>query len=297
MSATCPACGAGNPNETPWSNFRWADFSYAFVACRECGTWFADPMPGPDVVAQLYGPGYVDTHYAECASGDARQGEGQRELLEVVEEAMRRRPASKWLDVGCGAGDVLRAVASQGGRPEGFEPDAASAAATQRRTGHVVHHGSLDDLPRTYDVVHAADVLEHVADPVGLMHAIRDRVGRDGLLVLRGPLEAQPTLFRSLMLWRSALVYALGRSRGPTDAPPYHVVLFSLDGWNRLLERSGVSVIHQRVYESRWPAPARGGFSLVSLVKEMSMVVSRTKLGRALGLGSRVVTFAKVGKA
>ena len=97
------------------------------------------------------------------------------------------------LDVGCGPGSITLDLASAvaPGEVVGIEPgpavlEAARAAATERgdRTTRF-EQADVMDLPwpdDSFDVVHAHQVLQHLADPVGALREMR-RVCRPGGLV------------------------------------------------------------------------------------------------------------------
>ncbi len=92
-------------------------------------------------------------------------------LLECL--ALRARPDSTILDVGCGCGANARVVRTRwpDARVIGIEPNADAAAAASDVCDRVFH-GTLEewmqsgDAVPAVDVVVLSDVLEHIADPV-----------------------------------------------------------------------------------------------------------------------------------
>jgi SAM-dependent methyltransferase len=103
------------------------------------------------------------------------------------------RPGQDLLDVGCGPGTLTLDLAAlvAPGRVTAVEPtsdalDLARAEAGRRGVdgvGFVVADVHALDLPSaSYDVVHAHQVLQHVADPVAALREMR-RVARPGGLV------------------------------------------------------------------------------------------------------------------
>ncbi len=110
----------------------------------------------------------------------------------------RLTPGASVLDVGCGPGsitvDIARRVAP--GRVLGIDASAAvvaeatSAAAgavadgvnVEFRVGDLFH---LDVAPGSFDVVHAHQVLQHIADPVGALRAMRTYCAPDGVVAAR----------------------------------------------------------------------------------------------------------------
>ncbi len=99
------------------------------------------------------------------------------------------------LDVGCGAGTLLRSL-RRFGQVTGLEASGAAAAAARRRSGCDVRVGTLptgDQRPGSYDVVCLFDVLEHLEDDVAALRAARRLLGEHGTLFVTVP--ALPWLF------------------------------------------------------------------------------------------------------
>ncbi|MCB1248161.1 MAG: methyltransferase domain-containing protein [Acidimicrobiales bacterium] len=105
------------------------------------------------------------------------------------------RPGMDLLDVGCGPGtitlDLARRVAP--GRVVGVDASDAVIAEAQARaaeTGSAVTFAvgdvyALDAEDRSFDVVHAHQVLQHLADPVAALRELRRVVRADGVVACR----------------------------------------------------------------------------------------------------------------
>src|SRR3984957_6621919 len=107
------------------------------------------------------------------------------------------RPGMTLLDVGCGPGTItadLAALVAPGRgvgleRAEGVLAQAGAAAAAKGVANHVefavgdVHALHFPD--DTFDVVHAHQVLQHVADPVQALRELRRVCVPDGIVAAR----------------------------------------------------------------------------------------------------------------
>lgn len=100
------------------------------------------------------------------------------------------RATDRLLDVGCGPGTITADLATRVGHVTGVEPSAEAVAAARQAAADrgvdvellVGDLASVALADASYDVVHAHQVLQHVADPVGLLTEMT-RVCRPGGLV------------------------------------------------------------------------------------------------------------------
>lgn len=288
----CPACGAVGGNPSYIGAVRFQSFSYRYLECRICGSLYADPMPGQEILERIYDPRYAATHYAQDLNGDSSSGELLRETHEALGSLSARKPRARLLDIGCGAGKFLVLAQAAGFHPEGHELVPASAEVAERATGLRVHAGPLVSLAPVYEAIHMADVLEHSPRPLELLRDAVSLLAPDGVMLLRGPLENQINLFQRLMSARRR-VHALLRELPPAEMPPHHVSLFALAGWRALMDRASLVPLWERVYEIHWPAPERFAPTVVSAAKAASLAFTATSWGRRLACGNRVVSLLR----
>ncbi len=158
----CPACGS--------PVLRSFDLGHGNLLrrCEGCSTVSAPEYADP---SEIYVDGYM---FGEAGPFglDVRHEAFQRYLIRVahrrlaiIERATRVRHGAL-LDVGSGTGEVLLAARDDGWRAQGVEPE-RTAAAMARDRGLQVAVSSLEEsgLPeRSFDVVSAFHVLEHVPD-------------------------------------------------------------------------------------------------------------------------------------
>lgn len=287
--ACCPACESVRSQPSYLGQGRYQGCEFEYLACCDCGSLFVDPMPDDAMLERMYGPEYLDDHYALELTGEATRREFGLELREAVRLIAERRPGARVLDVGSGAGQFLTQACAAGLHPEGYERVPATARAMATLIGIPVSHGELRALSGRFDVVHVADVLEHSPRPLDLLLRIRSLLPRGGFVIARGPLENQANLFQ-LVLRLSRLARNGARLVSTTEQSPYHLILFTLTGWHRLIRRAGFRVSQERVYELHWPAPERFTLQPVAIVKELSLVISRSRPLRAFRLGNRVIS-------
>ncbi len=149
-----------------------------------CGLYYVSPRPTREELARFYAE-----YYPEESEPD-----WHRVMIDVFQrdaariDSMVERPG-RILDVGTGFGHFLDVM-----RGRGWEVAAVewSKRAVERLRGHAVpvFEGALPEveLPQAhFDVVTASSVLEHVADPVGVLRAAHRCLRPGGWAMMRVP--------------------------------------------------------------------------------------------------------------
>jgi SAM-dependent methyltransferase len=151
--------------------------------CRSCGFIFAGDGDLQDLAA-LYEQ-LSDPEYLEGQEPRARQ---TRWLLEQV---LREKPdARTLLDIGAGTGLLVAEGRRRNLIAVGVEPSRALTEDGRRSYGvqlldGVFPHPQL--AGQTFDIICLVDVIEHLADPVGMLRASAAVLNADGLVVVVTP--------------------------------------------------------------------------------------------------------------
>ncbi|MCW2527642.1 MAG: glycosyltransferase [Pseudonocardiales bacterium] len=166
---------------------------------------------------------------------DLKAGEGTSHTLLL--DLLRDRPPGRVLDLGCSGGQLSVLVRELGNRVTGV--DSIEIAGVRDRVDEF-HLGNLEaGIPEAagsgFDVVIAADVIEHVADPGRLLRQMAEVLAPDGVLLISTP---------NFGHWYSRGRVTFGAfdydRRGILDET--HLRFFSRRSLLRLIERSGLAV-------------------------------------------------------
>lgn len=226
--SACPGCSS--PTAT---RFPFGPPGHELNRCSACGLVYAVACADPD---EIYVDGYLfgDTDFGLDVADPFFQeflDHAATVRMERIEKVVGA-PGS-FLDVGCGTGEVLEVAARRGWEAVGVDPIEDSIRFAQAR-GVDARNTLLEDsgLPeRSFDVVSAFHVLEHMTDGLAFLRLIARWVRPGGHLVLEVP------------NWRSFHRRSYDGS-WPNLRPLEHVAHYTPATLGATLGRAGLDPVH-----------------------------------------------------
>lgn len=187
--------------------------------CEGCGFRFFDPaLAGKEI---FYRQLESATYFSDC----------RPEFVRTLQFAKGRR-AKAVLDVGCGTGAFLDMARQNGMVTHGLELNKAAAKNAEAK-GHIVFNELLSELnPGTFnerfDLITLFQVLEHVPDPVQMMHQAAKLLRPGGCVSVAVPNARGLPALSELQ---------------PQQWPPHHVTHWRKQDLQMLAKVSGLKLI------------------------------------------------------
>lgn len=221
----CPLCQASESKELFVLTDRLHEVpgEFSYRRCGACRSVFQDPQVRTEDIPKLYPSTYytheepslghleerdgargrLRTRVVETVKGTAGPGWSLGTLLAKVrglreraffglpDEMLPRPPlGERALDVGCGAGALMRSLSWAGWSVEGVDLDPRAAEAAREASGGSVHVGAFDevDLPReAFQLIALFHSFEHFPDPLRVLARARELLSPKGRVVLVYP--------------------------------------------------------------------------------------------------------------
>jgi SAM-dependent methyltransferase len=195
----CPVCGHGAGEVLATRAFALPEGSrlpesYDVVACERCGCCFADTAAPQDA---------YDHYYTECSryedpntsssGGDRSDDRSRLDSTAAYIASHLAAPDAGVLDIGCGGGGLLRALAGIGcGNLAGIDPSAVcvervAASGAGGTQGTVFSRAPEGAGAQRYGCVALTHVLEHVRDVGRAVESVSTWLAPDGLLYIEVP--------------------------------------------------------------------------------------------------------------
>ena len=231
----CCVCGQSSPRRLYTERYclgtETADLSVN--VCRGCGQIYVSPRLDSKSTQFVYIDDQEETiSHNYCWAGQTKDDR----FSPLLDRLASQVSGGRLLDVGCGAGNFLRAAQHRClWQVEGVDPSLAAVTAA-REFGFPVQQATLeqtDFAPNSFDVITLLGVLEHLHNPVVTMRHVRQLLKPTGVVAIYVP------NFNYLRLKDTGLTSWLRTRKWSTLAPQEHLFQFTPKLLQQLLRKTG----------------------------------------------------------
>lgn len=204
----------------------------ALMHCAECGGyWF----PGPQDMSGYYNAAYAEEHRLQYLKNHRSEYDSGRydDQLDILKHHLgRRKPwgRRKIMDFGSHYAFLLKKAKERGMETVSVEYDTEVARYNREELG--VETLALREVAGcSCDIIYASHVVEHLPDPVHILHELASKLRKGGILAMTSPcFSAQ--LVRSDTLRLQDMVHQ------------EHLSYFTLEAAVKTMERAGLEIEH-----------------------------------------------------
>lgn len=258
----CVACGG------PTKIFGRRD-SYNYYSCQKCKSIQLVPFPSREELDKAYSEDYA-------ASGHNGNDpilffKRTQPLYDAIHRELIRRitPPAKILDYGCGWGGMCRYLNKAGYDYLGIDYPSASLEYGQK-TGLNLRAATLEDLydeGQRFSAIILCAVFEHLQNHSETLNSLKKILEPGGLLIILIPSAGLFGRLAKMIRWIRKMedIPALGS----TFSPPWHTVIFSVDGMHQILTDNGYEKLQIR------PSPSGNSSGLEGLAKKTATMVAK----------------------
>lgn len=286
----CPACGGDDSSLEGWrggdAHQSGAGERTAVVRCKSCSHQYPNPMPYP---LRNLDEVYVDADsYFHGHDVESKKTNGLS-LMNEFENRLGKR--GKFLDVGCGVGELLWAAVESGWDAEGVDPSKEFVEIGRKKLGVEGRVLTLEEAgypENHFDAVAMSSIIEHLYDPYTTLLEVHRVLRPGGILYFDAPNED------GLYMRVGNLYMRLRRKdwvvvMAPTF-PPFHVQGFNPRSLKTLLGRVGLDLLSMEIAGGVCEQQGSN-----SLRKKMEFVAARfvNAIGNATGSGSYMSVWAE----
>ncbi|HUK61037.1 MAG TPA: class I SAM-dependent methyltransferase [Stellaceae bacterium] len=230
---SCPLCQARDVR------FALAKNGYDIFRCGACNFLFVAPYPRADEVRHYYNANYR----AASAAWYPKAGSRARRAFVKSFRFLRHARGRRVLDIGCGGGFMVRALARLGAEASGLDINAGGIAYARAHFPMCNFYcESLAEFGRrglVFDLVLTTDLLEHLPGVDEFMTALVAITKPGSLVYIATPDSGHPAVPPDLAAWVDV-------------APPEHLQWFDRRNIELLFQRHGFALA--RADKKRTPA-------------------------------------------
>lgn len=288
----CPICDG---NKTKFLGWRGGEahreglgVKCRIVKCKNCYSIFPNPMPYPSGKDIRYANTEDYFENVMRIDPDERISFGTQ-LVKEAEQFLGFR--GKFLDVGCGRGEIVKAAKTLDWNAKGCDISEQYIDYARKKYEIDAYTGTVEDLKfdkNSFDFISLVEVIEHLYNPLKTISELHRIIKKDGVLYLSTPNE------ESIYQTFGNLYYKFRGKKWVVNLCPtwnlYHILGFSPRSIKYLLENNGFKVEKVVVYPGTLTVPKHN--TLVGKIEHIGSVAVE-KIANALDKSPYMYVWAR----
>jgi len=244
-------------------NFYDSENGYNLVKCSKCGLLYINPRPSLEDISKALATGVHTGEKAINFTGkydETKINKYLRILNEFYPKNSFGLSGKKWLDIGCGYGELLEAlrIYTEGKAiTKGSDPNLAKAQFAQTKNLDV-SFVDIDTHTEKYDVISLLNVYSHIPDPVVYLSNLKKNLNPKGEILLQTGHTCH---------------LPVKHHRRPYQMPD-HLHFANQEIVENIFKRLGFEVVHVNIYRNEFFPYT---FNLWKFLKEVAKVFLRRR--------------------
>jgi 2-polyprenyl-3-methyl-5-hydroxy-6-metoxy-1,4-benzoquinol methylase len=222
--------------------FIYRNFLYA--KCPVCFLVSTYPFPTSKIIVEHYHEKFKTGNYHLFQDFKEIYNQVYQDFANLLQKYLatkkQKLAKKKVLDIGCFTGDFLSILQQNKADVHGVELQKEAVIIANKKLGgkKVLRKDIMSDAfpSTTYDIITVIGVIEHVTDPVLLLHNCSKRLKKNGTIMIQTPNSS--SFFAQIL-----------KQYWPPYAPVEHIHLFSKKSLMTALSQAGFTDI---VYQQSW---------------------------------------------
>ncbi|MDD4975402.1 MAG: class I SAM-dependent methyltransferase [Bacteriovorax sp.] len=223
-------------NSTKSSHFSNV-YGFEYVECSDCSHVYTQTRYRDEDIIEFYTENatYSQVTYANKETCNYRRDCVAKPKFDFVIDNISGIPSTKkWLDVGCGIGDLVSVANDSGWDCTGLELSRHSIAFSKEIFNQNLVQSTLEDHAAKsndrYDIISFIGVLEHVINPIKHLEITHELLGQDGYVLIQVPNALSMSTFTQDIFPNTVF-----RHMSPVE----HIMLFSQTSLEKALTLTG----------------------------------------------------------
>lgn len=280
---SCLICNSKKIVKSYYPNNVFNNKIYKYDKCLMCGLIYINPLPLKEDFDLIYNIKYQKDLNGITQHDNNTKLPGLRYNYNYHFNKINKYSIGNVIaDFGCGNGDFIEKAIKAGYICDGVEYNEILTSVLKNNiiNSNFYTIDAFFNSEKKYDVIRMSNVLEHLVNPKNIISQLTNKLNKNGILIVEGPLEDNFTLFNYLLklYFKVKLIF---NPNFTTHHPPTHLFFTNSLNQKKMLEHENLILIFYDIKEESWPLPEKIAVNkgvmhlLKGLLSKLSITLSK----------------------